>query len=189
MPSCGLAVADLTAAVYLGLGANVGNRLANLRLALARMRTFARLEAVSRLYETAPVGLQEQLAFLNAACRVTTGLEPAALLRFLKNLEAEIGRRPGGPQWGPRPIDVDILLYGERVVESDDLRIPHPRLAERAFVLAPLCDLAPEMRHPSLGKTVRELLEAVGEAGVTVIAASGWEIGSPPLAAKGEATG
>ena len=78
---------DLTAAVYLGLGANVGNRLANLRVALARMRTFARLEAVSRLYETAPVGLQEQPAFLNAACRLTTGLEPAALLRFLKNLE------------------------------------------------------------------------------------------------------
>ena len=182
-------MSDLTAAVYLGLGANVGNRRANLRMALARMQTFARLEAVSRLYETAPVGLQEQPPFFNAACCVTTGLEPAALFRFLKNLEAEIGRRPGGPLWGPRPIDVDILLYGERVVESDDLRIPHPRLAERAFVLAPLCDLAPEMRHPSLGKTVRELLEAVGEAGVTVIAASGWEIGSPPLAAKGEATG
>ena len=180
---------DLTAAVYLGLGANVGNRLANLRLALARMRTFARLEAVSRLYETAPVGLKEQPPFLNAACRVTTGLEPAALFRFLKNLEAEIGRRPGGPLWGPRPIDLDILLYGERVVETDGLRIPHPRLAERAFVLAPLCDLAPELRHPVLGKSMREMLDAVGEAGVKMVAAGGWEAGAPTAAVEREARG
>ena len=172
---------DLTAAVYVGLGANVGNRLANLRLALARMRTFARLEAVSRLYETAPVGLQEQPPFLNAACCVTTGLEPTALFRFLKSLEAEIGRRPGGPLGGPRPIDLDILLYGERVVETDGLGIPHPRLAERAFVLAPLRDLAPELRHPLLGKTVRELLDAVSEAGVKVVAAVGWEERTPSL--------
>ena len=178
---------DLTAAVYLGLGANVGNRLANLRLALARMRTFARLEAVSRLYETAPVGLEEQPPFLNAACRVTTGLEPAALLRFLKNLEAEIGRRPGGPLGGPRPIDLDILLYGERVVETKSLCIPHPRLADRAFVLAPLCDLAPELRHPLLGKTMRELLDAVGEADVKVVAAGGWEVEAPPAGVKREA--
>jgi 2-amino-4-hydroxy-6-hydroxymethyldihydropteridine diphosphokinase len=182
-------MSDLTADVYLGLGANVGNRLANLRVALARMRTFARVEAVSRLYETAPVGLEEQPPFLNAACRVVTGLEPVALLRFLKNLETEIGRRPGGQQGGPRPIDLDILFYGEQVLEMDDLQIPHPRLAERAFVLAPLCDIAPEMRHPSLGKTMRELLNAVGEAGVKVAAASGWEAEPSPLAAKREAKG
>jgi len=180
---------DLTAAVYLGLGANVGNRLANLRLALTRMRTFARLEAVSRLYETAPVGPEEQPAFLNAACHVTTGLEPTALLRFLKNLEGEIGRRPGGPLGGPRPIDLDILLYGERVVETENLCIPHPRLAERAFVLAPLCDLAPELRHPVLGKTMRELLDAVGEVDVKVVAAGGWEVGTPPAGVKREARG
>ena len=180
---------DPTAAVYIGLGANVGNRLANLRLALARLRTFARVEAVSRLYETAPVGLQEQPPFLNAACRVTTGLEPAALFRFLKSLEGEIGRRPGGPLGGPRPIDLDILLYGERLVEVEGLRIPHPRLAERAFVLAPLCDLAPELRHPVLGKTMRELLDAVGEADVKVVAAGGWEVGTPPAGVKREARG
>jgi len=182
-------VSDLTAAVYLGLGANVGNRLANLRLALARMRTFVRLEVVSSLYETAPVGLKEQPPFLNAACRVTTGLEPAALFRFLKNLEAEIGRRPGGPLGGPRPIDMDILFYGERVVETEGLRIPHPRLADRPFVLAPLCDLAPELRHPMLGKTMRELLDAVGEAGVEVVAACGWETGTSSQVAKREARG
>ena len=180
---------DLTAAVYIGLGANVGNRLANLRLALARMRTFARLEAVSRLYETAPVGLEEQPPFLNAACRITTGLEPAALFRFLKNLEAEIGRRPGGPQWGPRPIDLDILLYGERVVETNALRIPHPRLAERAFVLAPLCDLAPDLPHPLLVKTMRELLDAVGEAGVKVAAAGRWETATSPPEVEREVRG
>ena len=168
---------DLTAAVYLGLGANVGNRLANLRLALARMRTFARLEAVSRLYETAPVGLGEQPAFLNAACRVTTGLEPAALLRFLKNLEWEIGRRPGGPLGGPRPIDLDILLYDDRVVDAPELKVPHPRLAERAFVLVPLAELAPGLHHPLLGRTTKELPASVGEEGVRRIAPAGWEKG------------
>ncbi len=177
-------MSDLTAAVYLGLGANVGNRLANLRLALARMRTFARLEAVSRLYETEPAGPGEQPRFLNAACRVATGLEPAALLRFLKSLEAEIGRRPGGPLWGPRPIDLDILLYGERVVETDDLRIPHPRLAERAFVLVPLCDLAPDLSHPLLGKTMRELLDAVDQAGVEAIGDNGWEAATAERASR-----
>jgi 2-amino-4-hydroxy-6-hydroxymethyldihydropteridine diphosphokinase len=84
---------------------------------------------------------------------------------------------------------VDILLYGERVVETEGLRIPHPRLAERAFVLAPLCDLAPELRHPLLGKTMRELLDAVGETGVEVVAASSWEAGTSSLVAKREARG
>jgi 2-amino-4-hydroxy-6-hydroxymethyldihydropteridine diphosphokinase len=111
------------------------------------------------------------------------------LQRFLRNLEAEIGRRPGGPLGGPRPIDLDILLYGERVVEADGLRIPHPRLAERAFVLAPLCDLAPELQHPVLGKTMRELLDAVGTAGVKAVADSGWETEMAPLAARREARG
>jgi 2-amino-4-hydroxy-6-hydroxymethyldihydropteridine diphosphokinase len=84
---------------------------------------------------------------------------------------------------------LDILFYGERVVETEGLRIPHPRLVERAFVLAPLCDLAPEMRHPVLGKAMRELLDAVGEAGVEVVAASGWEAGTSPLGVGRQATG
>jgi 2-amino-4-hydroxy-6-hydroxymethyldihydropteridine diphosphokinase len=165
----------LAATVYLGLGANMGDRLANLRIALARLQTLARLGDVSSLYETQPQGVSDQPLFFNAVCRVSTGLEPQSLLRFLKNLEWEIGRRPGGQTWGPRPIDLDILLYDERVVDAPELKVPHPRLAERAFVLVPLCELAPELRHPLLGKTMKELLASMGEKGVRKIAPRMWE--------------
>jgi len=170
-------MASLAATVYLGLGANVGDRLANLRMALARLQTLARLEEVSSLYETQPQGVSDQPLFFNAVCRVSTGLEPQALLRFLKNLEWEIGRRPGSQTWGPRPIDLDILLYDTRVVDAPELKVPHPRLAERAFVLVPLAELAPELRHPLLGKTMKELLASVGQEGVKRIAPAGWEKG------------
>src|SRR5438105_8263295 len=126
------------ATVYISLGANTGNREANLRMALHGLTRMARVEAVSSLDETDPLGLEEQPAFYNAVCRLETGLEPEALMRFLKTLEHEIGRRPGTERWGPRPIDLDILLYEELIVEGDELEVPHPRLAERAFVLVPL---------------------------------------------------
>jgi 2-amino-4-hydroxy-6-hydroxymethyldihydropteridine diphosphokinase len=170
-------MASLAATVYLALGANLGDRLANLRLALARLQTLARLEEVSSLYETQPQGVSDQPLFLNAVCRVSTGLEPQALLRFLKNLEQEIGRRPGGERWGPRPIDLDILLYDDRVVDTPELTVPHPRLSERAFVLIPLCELAPQLRHPLLGKTMKDLLASVGKKGVRKIAPRAWEKG------------
>lgn len=160
--------------VYLGLGSNLGNREANLRLALRLMEPLCRVEEVSSLYETAPVGVEDQPPFYNAACRVTTGLEPGALLRFLKRVEFEVGRRPGGPRWGPRPIDLDLLLYEDVVMETSDLIVPHPRMHERPFVLAPLAEIGPEARHPALNATVRELLAAVGEEGVTLVAAIGW---------------
>jgi len=162
-------------AVYLGLGSNLGNREGNLRMALRLLEPLCRVEAVSSLYETAPVGVEDQPPFYNAVCRVTTGLEPEALLRFLQRVEFEVGRRPGGPRWGPRPIDLDILFYGDRVVESADLVVPHPQLAERPFVLVPLAEIAPELRHPALEKTVRELLTAVGEQGVALVVPAGWE--------------
>jgi len=168
---------QFAATVYLSLGANLGDRLANLRLALARLQTLARLEEVSSLYETQPQGVSDQPLFLNAVCRVSTGLEPQALLRFLKNVERETGRQPGGERWGPRPIDLDILLYDDRVLDAPELTVPHPRLAERAFVLVPLCELAPELRHPLLGKTMKELLASVGKKGVRKIAPRAWEKG------------
>ncbi len=164
------------ATVYLGLGANLGNREANLRMALRGLTRMGRVEAASALYETQPVGGPAgQPLFYNAACRFETGLEPRPLLRFLQNLEQEIGRRPGGPTWGPRPIDLDILLYEERVLEEEGLTIRHPRLAQRPFVLAPLADVAAEVRHPLLGKTIAELLAAVGLEGVRRIAGVGWD--------------
>ncbi len=171
------------ATVYLGLGSNLGNREANLRMALRGLSRMCRIAAVSSLYETDPVGgpfdsaqdRPPQPPFYNAACRIETGLEPRALLRFLQNLEQEIGRRPGGPAWDQRPIDLDILLYEERIVEEEGLVIPHPRLAERPFALAPLADVAADVRHPALGLTAPELLAAVGREGVRQVAEMGWD--------------
>jgi 2-amino-4-hydroxy-6-hydroxymethyldihydropteridine diphosphokinase len=164
------------ATVYLGLGANIGNREANLRMALRGLTRMARVEAVSSLYETDPIGsVQDQPAFYNAVCRVETGLEPESLLRFLKTLEHEIGRRPGGPAGGPRPIDLDILLYDDRVHESADLTIPHSRLTERAFVLVPLAEIAPHARHPSSGRTISALAQLVPSTEVRQIKPVGWD--------------
>jgi 2-amino-4-hydroxy-6-hydroxymethyldihydropteridine diphosphokinase len=163
------------ATVALGLGANLGNREANLRAALRALWRMGRVEAVSSLYETEPQGGPEgQPSYYNAACLFATGLEPRPLLRFLQTVEREIGRRPG-EKWSPRPIDLDVLLYGDEVVDEPDLVVPHPRLAERAFALVPLAEIAPEARHPSLGKTVAELAAAVGTEGVKRVAPAGWD--------------
>jgi len=161
--------------VYLGLGSNLGNREANLRAALRGLWRMGRVEAVSSLYETEPFGGPPQPAFLNAACRFETGLEPRPLLRFLQGLEHELGRRPGGERWGPRPIDLDILLYEDRLLDEEGLAVPHPRLAERPFVLAPLAEIAADVKHPVAGKTMAQLLKAAGEQGVRRVAGAGWE--------------
>jgi 2-amino-4-hydroxy-6-hydroxymethyldihydropteridine diphosphokinase len=163
------------ATVYLGLGANIGNREANLRMALHGLTRMARVEAVSSLYETDPIGSVPQPTFYNAACGIEAGLEPESLLRFLKSLEHEIGRRRSGPAGGTRPIDLDILLYEDRLLESEDLTIPHPRLAERAFVLVPLAEIAPDARHPQRDDTIAKLTEAVGSTGVRRIKDVGWD--------------
>ncbi len=158
----------------LGLGSNLGNREANLRAALRGLWRVGRVEAVSSLYETEPVGGPPQPSFFNAACRLDTGLDLGPLLRFLLDLEQELGRRTGGERLSPRPIDLDILLHGERIVDEKDLAIPHPRLMERPFVLVPLAEIAADVSHPAVGKTVAELLDAVGTTGVRRIAQKGW---------------
>jgi 2-amino-4-hydroxy-6-hydroxymethyldihydropteridine diphosphokinase len=159
---------------YLGLGSNLGNREANLRAALRGLWRVGRVEAVSSLYETDPVGGPPQPLFFNAACRLETRLDPRPLLRFLQSLERDLGRRPGGERLSARPIDLDILLYGDRIVDEEDLVIPHPRLMERPFVLAPLAEIAADARHPAVGKTAAELLDAVGTTGVRRIADKEW---------------
>jgi 2-amino-4-hydroxy-6-hydroxymethyldihydropteridine diphosphokinase len=162
------------ATVYLALGANVGNREANLRMAVRAVTRLARVTAASSLYETAPAG-PPQPSFYNAAVAIETGLEPVPLLRFLKGIEEEIGRRPGGEPQGPRPIDIDILLYAGVTLDDPALTIPHPRLAERPFVLVPLAEIAPDAVHPVLAVTVAELARAAGDAGVRKVAEAGWD--------------
>ncbi len=146
--------------VYLGLGSNVGDREANLRGARERLEAAGvRVLRASPLYETEPVEYTEQRWFLNQVVEVETGLFPLQLLARTARIEREMGRQRTVPK-GPRTIDIDILLFGRTVMQRAELEIPHPRMAERRFVLAPLEDLAPDLRHPLTHKTVREMLEA-----------------------------
>jgi 2-amino-4-hydroxy-6-hydroxymethyldihydropteridine diphosphokinase len=160
--------ASNTHQVYLGLGSNQGERDAMLRAALDALKQHVVLDRVSSVYDTAPLLVTEQPRFHNIACLGRTGLDAKTLLRFVKRIEVTLGRRPG-QRYGPRPIDIDILLYGQLVMRSPALTIPHPGIAERAFVLAPLAEIAPEVRVPGLDATVAELLARLPPADVRLI--------------------
>ena len=147
--------------VYLGLGSNLGDRQANLARALKLLGERLHIELVSSLYETEPVDYTEQPLFLNAICRAQTELGPMQLLSLVKGIEASLGRVPSFPN-APRPIDIDIIFYGDLIMETPELTIPHPRLEERAFVLIPLLEVAPDLRHPVSGENVKDLAARVG---------------------------
>lgn len=147
--------------VLLALGANLGDPLAQLREAVARLEGIVSVEAVSSVYRTEPVGLREQPDFLNLVCRGRTRLGPRELVRAVLRLEAELGRERSLPN-APRTIDVDVLSLGDRVVEDEEVVLPHPRLHRRAFVLVPLGEVAPDWVHPVLGLAAAGLLRRAG---------------------------
>src|SRR3972149_10514745 len=151
--------------VFIGLGSNLGDRLANLHTAVAALKPEIFNLVCSPIYETPPWGYLQQPKFLNQVIRAETDLRPADLLSHLKRIETRLGRQPG-IQYGPRLIDLDILFYDELIIDSPPLTIPHPRLEGRGFVLLPLAQLAPDLRHPVLEITIRELLVGVNIDGI-----------------------
>jgi 2-amino-4-hydroxy-6-hydroxymethyldihydropteridine diphosphokinase len=151
--------------VYLALGTNLGNRLANLKEAVSALPPQMEVKAKSEVYETLPWGFKEQEQFLNQVLRVETYLQPEPLLRHLKRLEIALGRKESFPN-GPRQIDLDILFYDDLVLYSPALMIPHPYVHERGFVLVPLMDIAPDFVHPVRQKTIRELVSIADVSGI-----------------------
>lgn len=142
---------------YLSLGSNVGNREGHLREAIRRISTLGKIVAVSSLYETEPVEVIDQDWFLNCAVALESDMEPAELLNHLLNIEKAMGRERVRKK-GPRSIDIDIVLFGDAVVNTPELSIPHPAMAARRFVLQPVAEIAPNLLHPTLKKTIAELL-------------------------------
>ena len=152
---------------YLSLGSNIGDRAAHLRLAIEGLHALGEVTAVSSFYETEPVEFTRQAWFLNCAVVLETEKMPKQLLAGVMQIEREMGRKRTVPK-GPRVIDIDILLFGQQTIKTPELTVPHPAMTERRFVLEPLAEVAPEVIHPVLKKTVRELLEALPKGGAKV---------------------
>jgi 2-amino-4-hydroxy-6-hydroxymethyldihydropteridine diphosphokinase len=151
---------------FVGLGSNVGDRVGMINRALSCLASSSDvvLRETSHLYVTPAWGYEDQPDFVNAVCRLDTHLEPRELLSRLKLIEACLGRRETF-RWGPREIDLDLLFYGDEVLDDRDIRIPHPMVCRRGFVLVPLTEIAPDLVHPETGRRMSEHLQAIGERG------------------------
>jgi 2-amino-4-hydroxy-6-hydroxymethyldihydropteridine diphosphokinase len=159
--------------VYLALGANIGNRQRNIELGLRWLAPAVRVTAVSSLYRSTALVLEGAPAgpdYVNCVCEAETELAPHDLLAHVKSIEHAIGRRPA-ERWSPRPIDIDILLYDDTIIDDPDLTIPHPRMLERNFVLVPLAEIAPTLTHPTAHRTITDLAAAIDSITLEPLAA------------------
>jgi 2-amino-4-hydroxy-6-hydroxymethyldihydropteridine diphosphokinase len=153
--------------IYLALGSNLGDRMSNLTTAVQHLSQKLTIKKVSSVYETEPIYYEKQPLYLNAALSAVTRLDPFELYRFVKSIESNLGRQPSFRN-APRTIDIDILFYGDRIIETPELTVPHPRIAERAFVLVPLAEIAPGLVHPVTHEKISKLLaEVEGKDGVS----------------------
>lgn len=150
--------------VFIALGSNLGDRSANIDAAIDELAARMTVQDRSPVYETDPKYVTDQPRFLNMVLSAETDLEPTALLDFLKEIEVRLGRQ-AGLRYGPRPIDLDILFYGDECIDRPELKIPHPLLNERAFVLKPLADIAPGLVHPETGRSVAGMLADLPDDG------------------------
>ena len=165
----------MMATTYIGLGSNLGDRVATLRTAVQRLEILGGVNAVSSLYETGPVEYLEQPPFLNAVIALDTALAPVDLLHGLLGIERDLGRVRSFPN-APRTLDLDLLMVDNVILDIPEMTLPHPRLHERAFVLVPLAEVAPDLVHPGSGKTLPELLNSLpDQSAVEVSVGAGWE--------------